>query len=170
MARSITSNKARVNVQKAEEVLDNYELDDIDIWIDDKGYLRADAESVGYRPWPKALSMTDIPNEDDYASEDEYWDDFFDAIEEKGYEGFKCLLRELSSCIETPLVILAIGVCEDSGDSDAHVWKIDPGSADVEELFVYQGRCYDDEEEDSEDDASKGSPPQLLGGMNSPIR
>jgi len=162
MARSITSNRAKVNVQKTQDVLNKYELDGIEVWIDDQGYLRAAAESVGERPWPKAVPVTDFPDADDYATEDEYWDDFFEALEEKGDEGFKCLLRELSFCIETPFVILAISVCEDGGDSDARVWKIDPGSADVEELFVYQERWYkgEDEDEESED----GRPPQLVVG------
>jgi hypothetical protein len=44
MARSITSNKAKANIEKVQEVLDKYELDGIEIWIDDQGYLRATAK------------------------------------------------------------------------------------------------------------------------------
>jgi hypothetical protein len=162
MARSITSNKAKVNVQKVKEVLGRYELADIDIMIDDQGYLRVDAGQPSDEPWPKAVLMTDLPNTDDFATDDGYFDAFVDALMEKGHDGFRSLLRELSSCIETPLVILAISVDADgAGDGHACVWRIEPGSTDVDELIVYEELWDSEEEVDPKDVVTNGSTPQL---------
>jgi hypothetical protein len=135
MPVSLTSSKAKVpDFEKLEDIVDRYELDGFEIKIDCEGNLelvREKEEGEYGTDFPQAFPI-DQPF-DEEAFDDASEDDRIAAYSDMAYEGFIDFLRELSTVLETPLMVLRADV-ENNGI--AEVWRVQPGAKEVETLVA----------------------------------
>ncbi len=131
---NITSTRAKVNVEKAAKVFRKYALQGIEFLIDHQGVLTAvgvDSEDVVAR-YPLAVPVRRLPTEKEYPDEGDRLAERETVFEEEGDAGFIALLKDLAGCLQTPLMILA--VMEEDGWRSSQVWRVEPGSRQVETL------------------------------------
>jgi hypothetical protein len=121
------------NRERVREILQKFDLKDVEFQFDEKGYLEVvGTKNAGAEDWPQAVPVSELPRKEDYPDEEEYQEAVYDVYDDEGGDGFIALLKELTSCIEAPLTILAVSA--DSHWSESCVWRIEPGSQHVEVL------------------------------------
>ena len=135
---SVTSTKTKADFEKVQEILSRYQLECIDFVFDKNGYLHAIGEKGNEEVLPRAVLVVDLPKREDFEDEQEYWDSMWYVFSDEGEKGFIALLRELATCIETPMTILSAGIGGNHSAS-AYMWSIEPGSAEVQTLDAYEG-------------------------------
>jgi hypothetical protein len=135
----ISSTKAKINVEKANEVLRNYALRNVEFCLDEGGLLKvteAEDEAV-YPYYPQAVPLGELPRRQDYPDKEEYEDAVNYTYSDRGSAGYFALLKELSLYLKTPLTILVISADPDDHDIESLVWRIEPGLGTVEELSAW---------------------------------
>src|SRR6516164_7289197 len=98
--QNIASTKVMANRERVHEILQQF---------DEKGYLEVvGTKNAGAEDWPQAVPVSELPRKEDYPDEEEYQEAVYDVYDDEGGDGFIALLKELTSCIEAPLTILAV--------------------------------------------------------------
>jgi integrase len=99
--------------ERVREALDSYAREGLEIKLQEEGSgwtLEMAYRDEDWESWdlPAALSINDLPREDQYPDEDAYFEAEGKDYRERGDQGFLTLLRELAPHLESPLLIVAV--------------------------------------------------------------
>lgn len=145
MPIGLQSTRAKVrDIEKVREVLDSYEVEDVEIklqerdsgWTLEMSYVERSREDFGSWTGPRAYPRQEVPSEEvpgeaqDPDPQDRPEREFEDEYEdpEEGNYQFVNLLADLGPYLESPLVVLVVGAtyCHGSPD-EASAWVVGPG-------------------------------------------
>lgn len=138
MSVLVSSTKVIVNnPEKLKAILDSYEIEGLVFDIQhQEGTDTTTLEILNNEDdddWPAAITFDDYCDIDDGPDSDSFFDALSDVFYEKGDEGLLALLLEVSSCIKSPLLIVAFTWPEMPG---AKAWSVRPGDKSVEVVQV----------------------------------
>jgi hypothetical protein len=139
MSQGLKSTTAKVkNAKKLKKVLSKYELRGIAFQVDEERNLEAvndpnDSPEVPH--WPEAVLEDQLPPYPDDENDEDALEAYEEVFDEKGGEGLIALLREIATCLETPLLIVALNR-NAFEEPVAQVWNLQPGVAEVQTLEV----------------------------------
>lgn len=135
----ISSTKAKIHVEKADEVLRKYALRNVDFCVDEGGTLEVTeaADEPVYPYYPQAVPLGELPRRQDFSDKEAYEDAVNEIYSDRGSKGYFALLKELSFCLKTPLTILVVSADPDPHEIESLMWRIEPGLGIVEELSAW---------------------------------
>jgi len=140
MSTKLTSTTAKVrDPQKVSKIFASYEVRGAEVelheekegWVLDMAFKD---ESYDGWEWPAALHRDQWPIQEEYADEDDWYDELDRRFDDQGDEGFLALLRDLAPTLETQLLILV--AVRESAYSSARAWTVQPETREIQTLRI----------------------------------